>query len=344
MPYSENDLEKRGIVQWEWIADGFDNADIFLGNGFSINLCERLSYRSLFNQFIETCDPESRRIFNEFGTTNFELIIQILNNAERVNEILKLPTNTIEPIRNNLRQGLISTIQANHPTHAEIYYPQLIAISKDLEEFQDIYTTNYDVFTYKIILQSITEARLKGLGDTYQDYFYQEISPTELGFNYERVFNDARSIYYLHGALFIYQTNGGTNYKLRRLEQLRMEYIQLIRREIENDNFPIFVAEGDSMDKLRTINNNVYLNFCARNLSQVTRNLVFYGFSFGKSDSHIVDLVSKSNSQRIAISIWKGNKTLDELEAEASRFRTTFLKKEVLVYDSESIFPTLRPY
>ena len=257
MAHTKQDLEKRGIFQWEWIADGFDNADLFLGNGFSINLCERLTYRSLFTKFIDACNDESKRIFKSFNTTNFELIIQILNNAERVNEILKLPTDTIEPIRRNLREGLISTIQDNHPTHNEIYYPQLINLSQELEEFQDIYTTNYDVFAYKIILQSITEARLKGRPDTYQDYFYHEMSPTELGFNYERVFQDSRSIYYLHGTLFIYQNNRGINYKLRRLEQLRMEYIQLIRREIENNNFPIFVAEGDSRDKIRTINNNV---------------------------------------------------------------------------------------
>ena len=67
----------------------------------------------------------------------------------------------------------------------------------------------------------------------------------------------------------------------------------------------------------------------------MSRNLVFYGFSFGESDFHIVDLVSKSDSPRIAISIWQGNKSLNEIETEATKFRNTFGKKEVLIYDSE---------
>jgi len=301
----------------------------------------------LFENFIKSLDTKLEKVFKSFGTTNFELIIQILNSAENVNKILDYPFDKIEPLRKNLREGLIKTIQESHPKHSEIYYPQLINLSKELESFSDIFTTNYDVFLYKTILQSITEHRFlhQNTADPYQDFFYEEMSGTELAFVNEKFYPTSRSIYYLHGALFLYQTtNRTTNYKLRRLESVKLEYIQLVRREIENDNFPIFVAEGDFRDKLRTINNNSYLNFCATQLQKSYRNIVFYGFSFGDSDRHIVDFLNKSKVEKIAVSIYKGNKPLEQLEKEVSYFRNQFTTKSVAVFDSEGLFPSLRPH
>lgn len=345
MKHSPDKLEEVGVFQWESISDSFEDADLFLGNGFSISLCSRLSYRSLFEKFTTTLKTDLKTIFTSFDTTNFELIIQILNNAEKVNEILKQPYEKIEPLRKDLREGLIRTIQENHPTHAEIYYPQLTALSSELEMFRDIFTTNYDVFLYKTILQSIANHREVGKEDSYQDFFYNHMSPTELAFVNEKLYSDARSIYYLHGALFIYQTGDKTEtYKLRRLEQIKLEYIQLVRREIENNNFPIFVAEGDSKDKLRTINNNAYLNFCATKLQKATRNMVFYGFSFGESDRHIVDFINKSKVEKISVALRVGTKDLAQIDKEASYFRNQFTLKEVAVFDSDGLFPSLRPY
>lgn len=345
MSHSIQELEGVGVFQWDSISDAFEDADLFLGNGFSISLCPRLSYKSLFEKFTNSLNKDLKSIFKSFETHNFELIIQVLNNAEKVNDILKQPLDKIEPLRKDLREGLIKTIQENHPTHNEIYYPQLIALSKELEFFRDIFTTNYDVFLYKTILQSIAEYREKGKEDSYQDFFYNEMSPTELSFINEKFYPNSRSIYYLHGALFIYQSQNRTlNYKLRRLEQIRLEYIDLIRREIGNNNFPIFVAEGDSRDKLRTITNNAYLNFCATQLQKATRNMVFYGFSFGESDSHIVDFLNKSKVAQIAVSIRIGDKSLTELEKETSYFRNKFTLKEVVVFNSDDLFPSLRPY
>jgi hypothetical protein len=301
--------------------------------------------RSLFKEFIKTRERNLKKVFNAFGTTNFELIIQFLNNAKYVNDLLGIDNSEIEPIVVDLREGLIKTIQENHPEHSEIYYPQLSSIGYELIEFKDIFTTNYDVFLYKTILQIISDYEIERKGVPYQDYFYEEMSPTELSFRNEQVYDEARSIYYLHGALFIYQTPDKTkNYKLRRLEQLRMEYIQLIRREIRNSNFPIFVAEGDSKDKIRSISNNDYLNFCANRLRNSEKNLVVYGFSFGDSDRHIVDLIMRSKIEKVGISIYIGDKSLEELEKESSYFRTVIINKDVAVFDSNTLFPSLRPY
>lgn len=345
MSHSEKELNNIGVFQWESIADGFQNANLFLGNGFSISLCSRLSYKSLFEKFKVTTDPELLKIFNSFKTFNFELVMQNLNNTEIINNILGTPSSKIEKLRDALRNGLIKTVQDNHPTHSEIYYPQLLNLGYELLEFKDIFTTNYDIFLYKSILQVISEYQDKKLEAPFQDYFYEKVNPTQLKFSSVIPYSNPRSVYYLHGWLFLYIfDNQRSTYKLRRLEEARIEYVDLIRREIENNNFPVFVAEGYADDKLRTINNNTYLSFCASKLQNSVRNLVFFGFSFGDSDKHILDFVNKSKVNQVAISIYKGNKSLEQLEQESSFFRNLFTKKDVAVYDSESLFPSLRAF
>lgn len=299
MTHSLSQLNSIGVFHWESIADSFDDANLFLGNGFSISLCNRLSYNSLFDKFRLSAGKELLEIFTIFKTHNFELIIQILKNSESINKILDQPSEKIEPLIIKLREGLIKSIQENHPSHSEINYSQLFALGTELMEFKDIFTTNYDVFLYKTILQIISDCQDKKYKIPYQDCFYEEISATELKFSNIKPYQDARNVYYLHGALFIYNyKNQGSSYKLRRLEQIRLEYVQLIKREIDNNNFPIFVAEGDSDDKLNTIHNNIYLNFCAGELMKSVRNIVFYGFSFGDSDKHIIDFVKKSKIKK----------------------------------------------
>ena len=72
--------------------------------------------------------------------------------------------------------------------------------------------------------------------------------------------------------------------------------------------------------------------------------MVFYGFSFGESDKHIINFIKKSKIKQIAISIYKGDKSLDDLERESSIFKNTFTNQSVAVYDSESLFNSLRPF
>lgn len=347
MPHLASELEKRAIYQWESISDSFDNSNLLLGNGFSINLCERLSYRSLFKYFIENRPERFKTLFESFNTSNFEVILNNLNVADNVNNILGVENDEIEPVINHLRDGLIDTIQQNHPNHSELNYPQLRSLGEELFEFQDIFTTNYDIFLYKIILESILQARTDSRTPPYQDYFYDELNATELAFNYETAYPGTRAVYYLHGSLFIYQTDRFVNYKLRRVDQ-GIEYIRMIGREIMNDNFPVFVAEGDYMNKQKMINSNTYLTFCSNKLERASNNIVVYGFSFGQSDLHIANAIAKSGAEKIAISIYVGDKSLDELENEASYLQNSIpisgAGREVAVFDSSTLFPSLRPY
>jgi hypothetical protein len=346
MNLNQIQLEELNIYDFESIDGVFLGGNLFLGNGFSINLCERLSYKSLFAKFIEFLEPKQKEIFKGFNTTNFELIIQNLNNAAFVNNLLGISDeDKIEPIVEYLRNGLINSIKENHPTNEEIYYPQLRKIGEELSSFGDIYTTNYDVYLYKIIIEVISEFKDRREEPPYIDYFYEDINPTALGFNNKLIYNNPKSIYYLHGSLFIfYQDNKSNVNKLRKLDTALVEYLSLIKREIENSNFPLFVAEGNAKDKLRTVFNNRYLSFCYSNLMNSKKNMVFYGFSFGDSDMHIVEAINTSEIKEMAISIYLGNKNYEEVKDEKSRINSIFKGKTIVFYNSTSLFKELRPY
>ena len=164
-----------------------------------------------------------------------------------------------------------------------------------------------------------------------------KLAQRELGFagSYD---DNLRKIHYLHGSLFFYRKHLQT-YKLRKIDNV--EYIKLIRREVSNNNFPVFVAEGSSKDKQLAINNNSYLSHCSDVLKQRrsknNAKLTVFGFSFSTPDNHLVDLINTSGINEMAVSLWPGV-SIDELEREKERINNLFGLTEVTFFDSRSLF------
>lgn len=331
---NEPDLKSIGIVNFSHFADSLDLCDILLGNGFSINLCNRLSYRSLFDLFKENKSPELIQLFTKLKTTNFEFVIEMLNNTVLVNDIYAVDNSVYPSIVEELKKGLIEAIGTTHPLYKEIVPETFRSLSIELSRFGHIFTTNYDVFLYKIILAYNELLELKLIeGIRYKDDFCEEVGPHHLRLSY--FYEECKVIHYLHGSLFIYNEN--FTYKFRKGGEAD-EYIRLLNREIQHGNFPLFVAEGSSSDKSNAISNNYYLTNCLNSLKQATRQLMVYGFSFQNSDKHITDTINNSGVIEIFISVYVGSKTQGELEKEATYFRNLFPNKSVVLYNSRSLF------
>jgi Domain of unknown function (DUF4917) len=334
-------LAEIGIHQWdEGFGDHFAGSDIFIGNGFSINICERLNYRRLFEIFTQDASEILIKIFYELDTSNFEYVIEALRLARLVNKLLKSDVDQYVTLIEQVKNGLINSIQKTHPTYKETNFPLMDSLAVEFLQFNDIYTTNYDIFLYRVVLATkelIGNERMTGV--LYHDDFYEEISPTELGFGGS--FDDnLRKIHYLHGSLFFYRKHINT-YKLRKIDQI--EYINLIRKEISNGNLPVFVAEGSSKDKQLAINNNSYLAYCSDRLKRKrgdgNNKLTVYGFSFSPPDNHLTELINTSGVKEMAVSIWPGGGcTISELEQEKSRINGLFGRTEITYYDSRSLF------
>src|SRR5690625_4273533 len=213
---SRETLQDNEIFDWDNVQSDFSEPpDLLLGNGFTLQFSDKFSYSSLFENFLANCSSPFKEIFQGFETNNFELIQRQLLYAHNVNTILNLPIAQIEQAIQKFKDGLIETIEEVHPSSETIHFDQLIKIAEQLECFCDIYTFNYDLYLYHIImLTTDIWEELKKKNDVknyrpYQDYFWGGYAPE--GFrqfvNYqgEQIY---KHIYYLHGALFLYNKDG----------------------------------------------------------------------------------------------------------------------------------------
>ena len=329
------DLE---IIDWSNIAQNFTEADLLLGNGFSLNITGHFNYDSLFQEFLRNCEPSKRHIFRSFGTNNFEIIQEILINAKRVNILLKIATNSkIDEAIKLLKNELVISIQKTHPYSSQINWNQLSNLSTQLNIFSDIFTLNYDLFLYHIILHMKDKSNIDGRDAPYSDYFWGEYDNQFKQFmNYDDY--NHQHVYYLHGALFLFKIPPET-LKLKRGDAPK-ELIEMIGDAINYRGImPIFVSEGKYKEKLKTIERSNYLSFCYEALEQSTNDLVIFGSSLSNQDAHIVKAINhKRNRRDLAISIHIGEKSAQDLEKELKYFRNKFPRHKVTFYDSRTLF------
>lgn len=314
------------IYHWSEIQDTFKDADIFLGNGFSININPALNYRSLFERFLTYLGPEEQSIFKRFNLTNFEGIQNKLSDALEVNTIFGHKNEEIERTLKELKTGLLSSIKDLHPNYSLIDPKTIFNLSQGLDWFKDIYTTNYDIFLYHIILTTIDRHRRDRTIKRFQDFFRAD--GANLRFT-DQAINGFRNIYYLHGALFLYKEDEMT-IKIRRASKTE-ELLDLIRLRIHIGNFPIFVSEGRSSLKEKTISRNKYLSFCRTAFRDSRDRLIIYGFSFSDSDNHLISDLNW-NKRKLAIGLH-----LSELNDGKILQKVRHIEKKLYKYNSREI-------
>lgn len=327
MTHSINKLNEEDIRQWEWISKNYIDCPLLLGNGFSLNFSTRLLYRNLYENFVKNCPSDSKKLFDEFGSKNFEIILKHLESTERVSNALNIEHSRISKNKETIKQGLIESINRIHPTPDDIDKLKIKKIANQIKEFSQIFTTNYDLFLYYIIIES----------KKFGDYFYY------LFFDDERfqLFNSGDSkknnhIYFLHGALFLFEKSINT-IKIKKNEENWL--IDVITNEINGNNYPLFISEGTSEMKLKAIQSNKYLSYCFRNLKENKHNeLVIFGHSLSSQDSHIVKILDEKY-EKIAFGIRiSEDRTINDIKSEINKIRPLFKKAEIDFYDSSTLF------
>lgn len=301
-----------------------------------------LNYGSLFEKFLDNCEQRDAELFQGFGTTNFELIQEQLLNARKVNELLRLPIDPIDPAIKKLREGLIISVQQVHPLAQDIDPEMLQKVSEALDPFEDVYTLNYDLFLYRIIMISKDRSEKIKIR-RHNDYFWKSYNHGFLEFaGFDELNN--KHVYYLHGALFLFpghRLDYHNDLKLRRGDQPFDELIEAVSRRIEQGTLPLFVSEGKPEDKMRTIYGSPYLRFAYRKLEESNRPLVVYGWSVSEQDKHILSILQPKGygSRRLlAVSIYMGSKSKTKLEEELAFMKARLAGHDVAFFDSSTLF------
>ena len=315
------------------IKEKFSNANILLGNGFSINFSDTFRYKKLYDFFIKSCSDASKKLFKELDTDNFENVLESIETTELVCKALNINYNKFEEHKIEIKKGLIDSIGNIHPKITDPNWLEiknkLNLVSSQFNEFENIFTTNYDILLYYIILALEDENPIFG------DYFAH--SDGEYTYFDESNLSRERHIYYLHGALFLFEQNFDTC-KIKAKNSLLND----ISKEIENNNYPIFVSEGTSNSKLKAIKSNDYLTFCLKQFKKKINSdgrLVIFGQSLSDQDQHLVDIIDE-NCKKIAISINSDHcPTIGALKQKKSEFQAKFKRvEEIFFYDSKTLF------
>ena len=324
------------MEDWNNIKNKFKDPEILLGNGFSISFSGQFIYDSIFKIFLNKVPEPFKTYFSNFKTTNFEQILMQLQNAVIVNDIFGLKTDEMVQSIELIKAGLISSIQEVHPSYSQIDKGRIQNISEKLKDYGNIYTTNYDILLYHIIMSTYDINKRDSSFIKYQDYFWNKLGDRYLQFMDTQGYK-SKDVYYLHGSLFIYHINW-QDLKIKR-NYGDPELLNTVAEEISSNNLPLFVAEGDSGDKMSSIRNNRYLSFCFNKFSISNKPLLIFGHSLSHFDNHIINAI-KERERPLILTLYTNKKTDLDLEKEKDEFRSKFsgYQSTIVFVDSATVF------
>ena len=320
-------------MYWNSIVSEFRDADLLLGNGFSRLFSQKFSYESLFETFLAGANPQAQSVFRSFGTTNFEAILEQLASAHHVNKCLRLDTAKIEETQAIVRNGLVKAIESNHPRNQDLDAKRLSCFTESLDLFHDIYTLNYDLILYHMIMLARDRHRACHTIRPYNDYFWQRTKDDWLQFMDFQHIQVYKHAYYLHGALFLFK-DGYRDLKICREGR---ELVDEIGDKIKAGQIPLFISEGKSAEKNLAISRSNYLRFAHKHLSSPRDALVIFGTSLSDQDDHIVAAI-KAGTKRVAVAVHTVGKTTSDIEATISGFQHRLAGLTVICFDGTGLF------
>lgn len=293
------------LYDWAEIKNKF-GGNLLLGNGASIAIEKRLSYRSLYEQVCESgkLNDDLLEMFKYFDTSNFELILKLLLEASRVNEVLCIKDEKTREYYYQLRDTLISTVRDIHPTYASVE-SLLTPIANFLMQFKTVLSLNYDLLVYWAMLVGNDNLECKWFKDCFVNcvfkkdfhYLYAPLHPAK----------GSTLIFYPHGSLVLAKDFSGDEEKLSRSkDDCLLEAI--LSKWQEKDYIPLFVSEGETKEKFRAITRSNYLNTVYDSvLTKLKGSLVIYGWSASEQDEHIFNGIDQPDIGDIAISVYTRN-------------------------------------
>lgn len=330
---------------------------LLLGNGFSVAYNKDIfSYNALYRFIDELDDAFLKKLFEVIKTKNFEIVMQQLDIFCDLIEAFDPGSALKEKVQgasDNLKESIIDAVKALHPEHVfKIAEEQSEACANFLKTFLDegnhIFTTNYDVLLYWVLMrnQSKISNAIDGFGrervnpDEYVSE--EELEYSELRWGKHK---DQQNVHYLHGALPIFDT--GTEIVKEEYKTGQQYLMTKIEERLKRKEYPIFVTAGNGEEKLIHILHNRYLTHCYETLCAIEGSLVTFGFNFGEYDEHIIDAINVAAKQgkKYPPKLWSiyigvySDSGKKHIERIASKFKCKvhiFDSKTVPVWDEET--------
>lgn len=296
---------------------------LLLGNGFSMNLWAGFSYTSLYDKASFAAPAED--LFTELKTTNFEQVLECIHHARLTEEALGRSTRLTERLYKEVRDELFSEVSNSHVPWTSITKPVFDAVAKGVRAYERVFTTNYDLTLYWSLLQGLRT-------DEWADLFWNQgrvFDPNNVDLFDPRV----TAVYYLHGAIHLWQRQDGTCGKWTSAKSRLLDVLQ--NYTAASTKQPLFVSEGNSRRKLASIRRSEYLSFCLRELEDDDANTVVFGHGLGREDEHILVALNNGPKRRIAVSMYPVQRP-KKLQAQKARIVAALPRQKVLFFNSRT--------
>lgn len=276
-------------------------AHLLLGNGFSMAYDPSIFSYNALSQFLDGLhDDTLTQVMGVIKSNNFELIMRQLDDFSKIAKIFGVEESIINKIKatsTSLKKNLIEAVKKLHPEHVfTIPEEKSQACAKFLSTFTEnqgnIFTTNYDLLLYWVLMRNNIENSIDGFGREVEDQGEfvpeDEVEYSELRWGKHK---DEQNIYYLHGALQLFDTG----VEIVKEEYTTADYLLTnIEKRLDNNEYPIFVTAGNGKEKLTNIKHNNYLAYCYDVFSSIRGSLITFGFNFGEYDDHIIKAINKA--------------------------------------------------
>ncbi len=268
---------------------------LLVGNGASRAVWDDFGYDSLFENARSVEEkPLSQSelsVFDALHTRSFEQVLSALKTTSRVNKALAVSSAAPRNRYYAIKEALINTVHAVHIPWRLVQATSLANISQELGRYRTVFTSNYDLLNYWAIQHQ--GAAIDDLFQGSDPRFELSASTTE-----------KTRLLYLHGGLHLVRNQDGTARKLTSTEGTLLGSFAINNTLKTLDDVPLFVNEGSSEDKLKTIRSSDYLSFCYDQLLQQHDALCIFGHSLGKQDAHLVHALRQAKPKTLAISIY----------------------------------------
>lgn len=318
MPYDDSLTSFQDIEQ-PW-------GSILVGNGASRAISASFAYDSLYDTACSSAisNPlaaHEQQIFDALETKNFEQVLSALTTAILVNNAYNKNIDEILASYNHIRQALVDTVHAVHVPFADVANETLLGIRTALLNYEFVYSTNYDLLLYWAVMQDPSP---------FRDYFF---SGTVFDISNVEVWQKSTKLLFLHGALHLYKTRtGGTLKRSAGLFGNLLDDFGTPIADFEGAN-PLFVTEGTSNDKLRSIYTSDYLSFAYGTFVHNSGPLVIFGQDLApQHDQHLISAIKGSRNRTLGIAIHPASTT--SVAIKKAEWFTKFHNFELHFFDS----------
>lgn len=317
---------------------------ILLGNGFSI-ACKPdiFLYGSLLSKANFDNLPLAMRAFAALRTTDFEVVMRALRSTVGLIDIYaKNETDAIKNLKKQmladaegLREVLVNAIAGNHPNLPSVIADvQYAHCRKFLQNFEKIYTLNYDLLLYWTLMHDEL-----GEGPECNDGF---LAPDDRALEYVTWHGEiahGQNVCYLHGALHLFDS--GIELKKYTWKNTKIPLIDQVRSALSDNMYPVIVAEGESRQKFERIFHSAYLYHGYKSLNNIGGSLFIFGHSLADNDRHILRAISNNKVEKLFISLYdkpgtKINRAIIQRSEEIRKKRRGNTPLELFYYDAES--------